>query len=96
MNTPREVSVRELQHNLASYLNLAKIAPLSITKYGKNEVIIVNPKDYVITKKKAIKQVKKDLMNSPFIGMHKNRKDWKGKTSVEIASKLRSDAWYGK
>jgi len=96
MNVLRKVSVRELQHNLASYLELAKVAPISITKHGKDEVIMINPEKYKVTKKVSAKKGKVDIMSLPFVGMHKNRKDWKGKSTVEIAEDLRHRATYGK
>lgn len=30
-----------------------------------------------------------------FFGMYKNRKDWKGRSSVAIAEELRRSAWCG-
>lgn len=37
-----------------------------------------------------------DLLSLKFIGLYKNRKDWRDKTSFQIARKLRREAWYGK
>jgi hypothetical protein len=96
MNVLRKVSVRELQHNLASYLELAKISPISITKHGKDEVVMINPKKFKITKAVSDKKPKKDIRSLGFFGMYKNRKGWKGKSAVEIAEDLRYRATYGK
>ena len=96
MNILRKISVRELQHNLAIYFELAKISPISITKHGKDEIIMINPKNFHLTKKAAPKKQKKDIMSLGFFGMYKNRQDWKGKSGVEIAEDLRYRATYGK
>jgi len=95
MSDVEKVSVRELQHKLSNYLELAKVKPLLVTKHGKDEVILVNPKQYKIVKTKTKKKTVKDIMVSPFIGMYKNKREWKGKSSVEIANELRKKAWYG-
>jgi hypothetical protein len=47
-------------------------------------------------KKKVKKKTMMNIMSSPFIGMNKNKKGWKGKSSVKIAQELREKAWYGK
>lgn len=91
----RKVSTRELQHNLSNYLEIAKNKPILITKYGKEEAILVNPKQYKIAKLKSKKKKIQDIMSSPFIGIHRNKKDWQNKSSVQIASELRTKAWYG-
>lgn len=94
--TTKIVSVRDLQHNLSDYLKLVKDIPLEITKYGEKAAILVNPETYTITAKKQTGgQTAKDIMQSPFIGMHKDKKAWQGKTSVEITDELRTKAWYG-
>ena len=95
MKVIEKVSVRELQHKLSNYLDLAKIKPLLVTKYGGGEIVLINPKRYKIVKSKINKKTIKDLLLSPFIGMHKHRQDWKNKSSVEIANELRKKAWYG-
>ena len=95
MSDVEKVSVRELQHKLSNYLELAKVKPLLVTKHGKDEVILVNPKQYKIVKTKTKKKTVKDILASPFIGMYKNKREWKGKSSVEIANELRKKAWYG-
>lgn len=94
-NSTRKVSVRELQHNLSSFLELVKSKPLTVTRYGKEEVVLVNPRQYKITRKKTKKGLKKDIMSSAFIGMNREKKSWKGKTSSQIAGELRKRAWYG-
>ena len=96
MKIIEKVSIRELQHNFSNYLEIAKIKPLLVTKHGRDEIVLVNPNQYKIVKNKTIKKTSEDIMASPFIGVHKNKKEWKGKTSVEIANELRRQAWYGK
>lgn len=92
MTSIKQVSVRELQHNLADYLELAQEIPLSITKYGKDKVLIINPDDYDLEpKKNNLKKV--DLLDSPFIGM--KSKEYKNKSSIKIAEELRNKAWQG-
>ena len=91
-----QTNVRDFQHNMAKYLQLAQTKPLGITKHGQNLAVVVNPKEYEVVKKTKGKQRNKQLMTSEFVGMYKNRKDWQGKTSLQIADKLRTDAWYGK
>ncbi|MBI4130829.1 type II toxin-antitoxin system Phd/YefM family antitoxin [Candidatus Roizmanbacteria bacterium] len=88
----KQVNVRELQHNLTKYLELSKAHPVLVTKYGRNEVLLINPEEYEVIEK--LKK-KKDIMSSQFIGMYKNRKDWKNKSSQKIARNLREKAWYG-
>ena len=96
MDNYRKVSVRELAHNLSEFLELAKSIPIIVTKYGSEKVVMIDPSKFEITKKKNGIKTKKDLSSFKFIGMHKDRKDWKGKKSSDIANKLRSSAWYGK
>ena len=96
MKNIEKISVRDLQHKLSSYLEVAKIKPLLVTKHGKDEVVLVNPKQYKIVKTKTKKKTTKDIMASPFIGMYKNKREWKGKPSVEIAEELRKKVGYGK
>ncbi len=91
-----KVSVRELQHKLTNYLEIAKIKPLLVTKHGRDEVVMLNPKQYKLVKNKAKKNNLVNIMSSPFIGMYKERKAWKNKSSVKIAQELREKAWYGK
>ena len=96
MNVLRKISVRELQHNLSEYFELAKIAPISVTKHGKGEVVMLNLNKYKVIKKKSSKKDKRGIMSLGFFGMYKNRKDWKGKSTTEIAEDLRHRATYGK
>lgn len=93
----KTASVRDVQHNLSSYLDLAKNTPVIITKYGKETAVLVNPEKYEIKKKGTYKSMSaEDIMNDGFIGMYKNKKDWKGKSTAEIVKDLRKRAWYGK
>jgi len=95
MNTPiQKVPVRDFQHNLSSYLQLARSKPLIVTKYGKDEVIVMNPKQ-AVNQGSNTQSIDMQAIED-FIGMHKNRKDWQGKTTQEIADELRHNAWYGK
>jgi len=96
MSDPTKVSVRELQHKLSDYLELAKVKPLLVTKNGKDTAIIANPDKYKIVKTRPKKRSLDNIMSHPFIGLHKNRKDWKNKSAAKIAEELRNKAWYGK
>lgn len=89
----KRVTVRNLQHNLATYLEMAKIAPIVVTRRGKDEVLIVNPVEY-----SCVKNANKPrrVRDTKFIGMYKDRKDWEGLSNSEVAGNLRSDSWYGK
>lgn len=91
----RKVSIRELQHNLSDYLEIAKNKPILVTRYGKEEAVLVNPKHYKIAKIKPENKNMQDIMSSPFIGFHRNKKNWKNKSSVQLTNKLRTKAWYG-
>jgi PHD/YefM family antitoxin component YafN of YafNO toxin-antitoxin module len=95
MQKIKKVSVRELQHNLADYLKLAASLPLLVTKHNQGQVVMINPDMYTIAKRKSDTQPNQDLMSSPFIGLHKSRKDWNDQTSAKIATRLRKKAWYG-
>jgi len=92
----KKVPVRELQHHLSDYLEIAKVQPLLITRYGREEIILINSDQYNISKIKVKKKNVGNLMTSQFIGMHSNKKQWRSKTSVEIANELRREAWYGR
>ncbi|MBD3366383.1 hypothetical protein GF360_03550 [candidate division WWE3 bacterium] len=93
----KTASVREVQHNLAKYLDIAQNSPITITKYGKEAALLVNPQKYEIRQKRGKRNINIEaIMNSEFIGMYENREDWQDKTTPEIAEKLRRDAWYGK
>lgn len=96
MTTTKHISVRQLQHNLADYLALAHTTPLSITKHGQPKVIMLNPQDFDIIKKKQSKNNPKNLIQLPFVGMHKHKKSWENKKSQEIAQTQKHNAWYGK
>ena len=90
------VSIQELQHNLSVYLELAKSKPLAVTQLGKEEIWLVNPVRFRITKRKNRANVKRgNPRQSAFIGYYKNRPDWQGKSHAEIAHDLRKTAWYG-
>ena len=89
----KKVSSREFQHNFSKYISLSRISPIILTLYGKDEVMLIDPMKFQIN----IKVNKnKDIMNSKFIGMYKNDKKLKDKTSTQIADNLRKDPWYGK
>ncbi|SRR3989304_6968824 len=95
MKVIEKVSIRNLQHKLSDYIELAKVKPLLVTKHGSDVVILVNPNQYKIVKSKVKKKTSKDIMVSPFIEMFKNKKEWKGKSPIKIAEELRKKAWYG-
>ena len=96
MNDLIKVTVRELQHKLSDYLEIAKVKPILVTKNGKNAAIVVNPNNFKIVEMKEKKKSLDDIMSLPFIGMHKNKKEWKGKSTNQITAELRRKAWYGK
>ena len=95
MENHKEISVRDLQHNLSMYLEMAKLYPISITKNGKNKAILIDPYFYEYKKKRRQTKSKNNLMEAEFIGMYENRKGWKNKSAFEISEELRK-AWYGK
>jgi len=96
MENRKEISVRDLQHNLSMYLEMAKLYPISITKNGKNKAVLIDPYFYEYKKKRAQKKSNDNLMDSEFVGMYENRKDWKNRSSLEISEDLRKKSWYGK
>lgn len=91
-----QTSVRDFQHNLSKYIDLAQVRPVSVTKYGKRVVLLVNPQKYQVVEKPKIKSSSTQLMQSAFVGMHKNKKEWAGKTNLQIVDQMRKAAWYGK
>lgn len=91
----RRVSTRDLAHNLADFLEIAKTMPLFITKHGREEVVMINPNQYKFEKKRSEKKRSSNIMFSPFIGFNKNNKEWENKTSIQIANNLRKSAWNG-
>ena len=93
---PKQINVRTLQHNLSLYMTMAKAGPILITKGGKEEIMLINPKDFNVSKKSPKKNNVDDLAGHKFIGMHKNKLEWKNKPSFEIARELRERAWYGR
>jgi hypothetical protein len=97
MKNTKQINVRDFQHNLSMYMGMAELAPLSITKNGIEKAVLVNPKKYSIKKKsKKPTAGPESIMGSAFIGMYKNRKDWKNKSNAKISKELREKAWYGK
>ncbi len=91
-----KVNIRELQHNFAMYLEKAKDVPITVTKYGRDIAVIANPQKYEMKEKKKSKaELIKAIEESGVFGMHKDREDWKGRSSTEIARELRRKAWYG-
>ena len=92
-NKIKKVTVRDLQHNLATYLEMAKAGPIVVTKHGKEAVLMINPVKYHYTEK-ANKPY--NVKGTKFIGMYKDRKDWEGLSNSEVANNLRNDSWYSK
>ncbi|PIR43934.1 hypothetical protein COV24_00010 [candidate division WWE3 bacterium CG10_big_fil_rev_8_21_14_0_10_32_10] len=88
----KTVNIRKIQHNFSRYVDIAKLEPLIITRYGKKEVIMLSAENY-----SAVKKIPKtkNIMESKFIGMYKNKKSWAKKSTKEIANSLRKKAWYG-
>ena len=89
----KKITVRNLQHNLATYLEMAKATPIIVTKHRKDAILMVNPIKYDYLEQKTRGYRVKD---TDFIGMYKDRKDWKRLSNSEVANKLRDDSWYGK
>ncbi|HLB51401.1 MAG TPA: hypothetical protein VJL30_00610 [Patescibacteria group bacterium] len=89
----KKVTVRALQHNLAAYLEMAKADPIVVTKHGNDEVLMINPVKYHYTEKTNKPYRVKD---TKFVGMYKDREDWKGLSNSDVTNKLRNDSWYGK
>lgn len=88
-----KIGSREFQHNFSKYISLSKTNPIVVTWHGRDEIMLIDPIKFDVN----IKPKKnKDIMNSKFIGMFKNNKDLKSKTTTEIATNLRKVAWYGK
>ena len=56
---------------------------------------MINPKQYKIAKIKSKRKKSQNIMLSPFIGVNKNKKEWKIKSAIDIANDLRKNAWYG-
>lgn len=96
MQDIKSVNIRDFQHNLSMYLDLVKLKPLVVTRKGVTEAVFIDPSRYEF-KEKTTKdgQEKQGIMKSAFIGMYKNRKDWKAKSNSEISNNLRRRAWYG-
>lgn len=65
--------------------------------YGGEEFLVTKNKIPWLTInpiKKEKRLVKRKVYSKAF-GMWKNRKDWKGLSTIEIADKLRREAWRG-
>lgn len=92
----KTASVRELQHNLSSLMEMAKTTPVIITKHGREEILLLNPENFKLTPIKREKIKNADIMDSKFIGFHKGNKNYQNKSSAEIATNLRKQAFYGK
>jgi len=91
----KQITIRELQHNLATYIKLAQVGPISVNKYGRQVALLVNPEKYAVKKTKAKIAVDQDVTKSDFIGMHKQRQEWQDKSHQQAADSLRQIAWYG-
>ena len=65
---------------------------------GEEFLIIKNkiPMAHLNPVKKVKKVIKKRIILPEVFGMWKNRKDFKGLSTVEIANKLRETAWKGR
>ena len=90
---PKKIGVRDFQHNLSRHINSVKHRPLVVTKHGEDVLLVSDPAtSHLKREPKKKKLLTEDLK---FFGMYKNRKDWKGKSSAQIARELRRVAWYG-
>lgn len=87
----KSISVKDTRENLSEILELVAGGNHSfiITKFGK-------PKAQIVPVQKKPSKKKSFNTDSDFVGMHKNRPDWKNKSSSQISSELRSLAWAGK
>ena len=94
LNIKKETNMRDFQHKLSFYIELAKTFPITVTKHGKAVATLVNLDTHTFKKKST--QKTEDLTKSEFVGMHKNKKGWKNKSTAKIASELRNSAWYGR
>ena len=93
----KTITSREFQHNVSFYLQLAQTQPIEITKHGQSTALLIHPEQEYKPKKTAKKTKPKiDILNSPVRGMYKDREDWKGKSTIQIARELREKAWYGR
>ena len=65
--------------------------------YAGEEFLVVKNKIPILVMKpiKPEKKVIKRKIDPKIFGMWKDRKDWKGLSTVEIANKLREQAWKG-
>lgn len=96
MRKLKKVSVRDLQHNLAAYLDMASQSPIEVTKNGTPKAVILDLENFTYKKRSLKTKPKtKNILNSKFIGMHKERPDWKEKSNSEATEELRKKAWYG-
>jgi len=78
------------------YLDLVKLKPISITRNGVEEAVLINPTLFKFKKVPQLSNGKpRDIMKAKFVGMYKNRRNWRGKSNSEVANGLRERAWYG-
>ena len=50
------INMRQFQHSLADYIDLAQSNPLTITKYGKIKAMLINPNQFKLIRKKIDKR----------------------------------------
>lgn len=92
MNTI-SVSVTDFRDNLADYLNAVRFENQRVV-VKKNRNIMAE----LVPSKSAQNQIKKQTRRRVLpeaFGMWKNRKEWKGLSTIEIADRLREQAWKG-
>jgi prevent-host-death family protein len=90
---PKHVSIRDVSHNLAHYVEYAKTQPVVINKYKEPQAVLVSPEYLESLQKQATKPKKKmRLEDLPFFTEFVKPEDWKGKTSLQIAQELRERA----
>ena len=87
----KSITVKDTRINLSEIIELVAGGNHSfvITKFGK-------PKAQIIPLSQKPMSVTKPHIMSQFIGMHKNRLDWKNKSNKQISQELRKSTWVGK
>ena len=83
------ISVREFSRNLSYFVDHAQHEPIYITKRGNVLAVLTIPKT-------ILKKTPKKLEDLAFFKNFVEPKVWKNKTSLQIATKLREKAWYGR
>lgn len=83
-----QVNITEFRQNLPTYLDRVLAGEEFEVTRNRMSVAVVTPTI------KKIKKIKRKIYAKAF-GMWKDRKDWKGMSTIEIADMLREKAWKG-